>query len=733
MEDRKIKDVFKYILVGSITLFGLNSSTVYAASSDDKLSNKIHSIYNLNQIVYAKDDHASEYSNSYLECNYNSTRLLSYDKNNVSGLNTSLAYYPRLKKLIGKYYLLTYHRTLNGGSTFYNILKKNGSKYESINSGTISAAGRYIEEAYNGSNHVRVYNNADAVVYSENGKIKILIVETYRYDDTNTTKKTPVDGLSRGIGDNEANPVLDGIVMKIGTFDIENKNIVWDNFWNEDGTKTASGVKLSDYQKQQLTYSKDYKCNTTEKIILKGNSWEPSIVKSGNRIDVYFSAVTPYGFNSQNSLTKSLRLSSGVGLLTSYDNGENWNVCSDSGKCNTSNWRNNLKSVENSQVVKYYAKRISQQNLLKLNPKSTRIFTNQMPVATLLNNGKTALVMESKQLKRSENGNIFKLSFGRLAKGSEWKSLSSKEQGNEVNNSSKTQTQKFNVMEGAGPYIRQFPSGETILIYEARRKNDVVKDEGTKQVRVRMRIGDNNATPTSFMKKSAITVSSYSSSWSSVEISSSHIATVVGPAVIKEDNNKYAKIFLKDVVLNHRINAMKYTSISDWDKTLGDALFVGSSNPAQESLRVANDDSRIYLLSEVIDSSVYNRDAVTFYISSNDLNGGYYKLIVYRNGKNEPILRKYESDGKKFTTIDPKLITIKRYNSNKGYKLEVSIPRTMLKENNKLATNLKITTTLTNQTKSKIYNDNINGMTKTVNGKTVYKDTSKWIDLKLVQ
>lgn len=98
MEDRKIKDVFKYILVGSITLFGLNSSTVYAASSDDKLSNKIHSIYNLNQIVYAKDDHASEYSNSYLERNYNSTKL-SYDKDDKSGLNTSLAYYPRLKKI----------------------------------------------------------------------------------------------------------------------------------------------------------------------------------------------------------------------------------------------------------------------------------------------------------------------------------------------------------------------------------------------------------------------------------------------------------------------------------------------------------------------------------------------------------------------------------------------------------------------------------------------------------
>lgn len=724
------KSIFKYLIIGSITLFGLNSS-VYAESNNN-LSNKIHSIYDLNQIVYAKDDHSTEYSNSYLELNYNSTNL-SYDKVDANGLNTSLAYYPRLKKLVGNYYLLTYHKTLNGGSTFYNILNKNGSKYESINRGTISESGRYIEEAQKGSNHVRIYNNADAVVYSENGKIRILIIETYRYDNTNTTKKTPVSGLSDGIGDNEANPVLDGIVMKSGTFDIQNKNIVWDQFWNNDGTRTSSGAKLSDYQKQQLTYSKDYKCNTTEKIILKGNAWEPSIVKNGSQVDVYFTAVTPYGFNSQNSITKSILKSSGVGLITSYDNGENWNICSDNGKGNTSNWKNNLKSTENSQVVKYYGKRISQQNLLESSPKSNRIFTNQMPVATLLNNGKTALVMESQQLSRTKNGNLYKLSFGRLGKGYEWRSLSAKEQGNESNNSSKTQTQRFNVMEGGGPYIRQFPSGETILIYGARRKVDVVKDKGTKKVRIRMRIGDSNATSTSFLEKNATTVSGYSSSWSSVEISSSHIATIVGPAEVKENNNKYTKLFLRDVVLNHRIDAMKYRSTSDWDRTLGDALFVGSSSPAQASLRAANDDSRIYLLSEVIDSSAYNRDAVTFYISSNDLNGGYYKLIVYRNGKNEPVLRKYESNRTKFSEIDPKLITIKRYNSETGYKLEVSMPRTMLTENNKPATNLKVTTTLINQTKNKIYSDTINGMTQTVNGKVVYKDTSKWIDLKLAQ
>ena len=732
MEDRKIKDVFKYILVGSITLFGFNSSSVYAASSDDKLSNKIHSIYDLNQIVYTKDDHASEYSNSYLELNYNSS-ILSYSKDDASGLNTSLAYYPRLKKLVGNYYLLTYHRTLNGSSTFYNILSKNGSKYESINCGTISEAGRYIEEAKKGQNHVRLYNNADSVIYSENGKIKILIIETFRYDDTNTTKKTPISGLSTGIGDNEANPVLDGIVMKIGTFDTEKKNIIWDNFWNNDGTKTASGVKLLDYQKQQLTYSKDYKCNTNEKIILKGNAWEPSIVKNGKRIDVYFSAVTPYGFNSQNSVTKSLKSSSGVGLITSYDNGENWTMSSNSRNYTTSNWKNNLKSVENTQVVKYYAKRISQQNLLKLNSGSYRIFTNQMPVATLLNNGKTALVMESEQLKRTGNGNLYKLSFGRLAKGYEWKNLAASEQGNESNDSKKTQIQKFNVMEGGGPYIRQFPSGETILTYVARRKVDVVKAEKVKKVRIRMRIGDNNATSTSFTQKDPITVSGYSSSWGAVEISSSHIATIVGPAVIKENNTEYTKIFLRDAILNHRISAMKYTSTSDWDKTLGDALFVGSSSPAQSSLRAANDDSRIYLLSEVIDSSDYNKDGVTFYISSNDLNGGYYKLIIYRNEKNAPVLRKYEKDGKKYTTIDSKLITIKKYNSGTGYKIEVSMPRTMLKENNQLATNLKITTTLINQTNNRIYKDNINSMTKLVNGKMVYKDTSEWIDLKLAQ
>ena len=54
MEDRNIKKFFKYIVIGSSILFGLNSSKVYAISSNDKISNKIHSIYDLNKIIYSK-------------------------------------------------------------------------------------------------------------------------------------------------------------------------------------------------------------------------------------------------------------------------------------------------------------------------------------------------------------------------------------------------------------------------------------------------------------------------------------------------------------------------------------------------------------------------------------------------------------------------------------------------------------------------------------------------------
>ena len=712
-------------LITIVILFIIGVNDVFA--DNDGFSDTIHSIYELNQIPSAKDDHAGDYENSYLEFNKASTKEF--------GGQTELAFYPRIKKLKDNYYMLMYQRLDNGTTTYYSIVKRykdseNGLwTWKLINQGLISSTGGYGD---NKSNNKRLYTNADAVVYEENKQIKILLVETFRYDDTNTTTRVPYRCFKKGdpikrvcssrdacltktyldknnkkinivtydkekdkykvdngyicdsIGDNEANPQLDGIVMKVGTFKADKEKIEWDNI-NSCKPET----------KARSTYTTKGDCDKKELIILKGNAWEPSIIKQGKKIDVYFSAVSPYGFNANNGITNDrLKKSSGVGLLTSTNNGETWNACTtninekkeEKSVCSVANWEKNVNSTTKDDVNKYYAKRISQQNIASKNIEQGRIFTNQMPVATLLNNGRTVFVTESRYRdeptdNKDDDGNNFKISFASLSAGNTWVALTKKLQGNEK---SATQTQTFNVFDGSGPYIRQFPSGETILAYGARKR---ANEEDTAKIRVR--IGDNNATYTSFAKKEERTVFDFTSLWPSIEISSSHIATIVAPNATYKDG-KYTKssINVKDAYLNHTIKSSNYISKSDWSEQndrLGDALFIGSKSYARMSIRAENDNNNIYILSEVLDNTVQNEDAVTIYLS--DSNGSnMYKIYAYRNDSDKNVhVQKYNATTKKYeniSSVDNKKFLVRKYNkstgNDKGYKIEFTIPKSLI-------------------------------------------------------
>lgn len=110
-------------LITIVVLFMVGVNDVFA----DGLSDTIHSIYQLNRISSAKDDHYNDGSNSYLELDYRSnTKFASADLP-----TTTIARYPRIKHLTDNYYLLTYQRAENGSATYYQILEWNGTKFTS--------------------------------------------------------------------------------------------------------------------------------------------------------------------------------------------------------------------------------------------------------------------------------------------------------------------------------------------------------------------------------------------------------------------------------------------------------------------------------------------------------------------------------------------------------------------------------------------------------------------------
>ena len=770
-------------LITIVILFMVGVNDVFA--DNDGFSDTIHSIYQLNQISSAKDDHYNDNSNSYLELDYRSnTKFASADLP-----TTTIARYPRIKHLTGNYYLLTYQRAENGSNTYYQILKWNGTKFTSESKCSkkepgnciISQKGRY--KKFNVDNLVqnefseeimdnvyRYYTNADEVVYAENGKIKVLVIEAFRYTyeapstEGLTEQQKNVIESNRDKYTYDNYPKHDGLVMKRGTFNDKTYKIDW-----EEINKCTS--------ERRSTYKKDGTCDKTELIILRGNAWEPSIVKNENKIDVYFSAVSPYGFNTNNPIKKGSSLkSSGVGLLQSIDNGNSWLACDDT-SCDIDTatekdssdtkkdrkWWHNVISVYNNGVAQYYAKRISQQSVkdkytivefagkkfdegkkyhekiknkdVIVDPK--RIFTNQMPVATLLNNGKTALAMESEAecryneyidkkgnkgyiCNRLPNGNRYNLSFGILSGGQQWTSLKYNQTGS---GTSTKQSQTFNVFEGSGPYIRQFPSGEIILTYSAiKTSEDNDKVKNVPKTRVLLSDSFTDKLSSNFDSKNFLTVfGDAKTTWSNVELFSSHVATISTAEVTNNmaTEKSYAmNLLIKNALLNHTIKSSNYVSKGDWDDRSGDALFIGSESQAQMSIRAENDNNNIYILSEVLDNTVDSKDAVTIYLSSSN-GSNMYKVYAYRNASDKNVyVQKYNAATKAYESISSvdskKFSVLKKNPNNNGYKIEFTIPRSLISGNN-----IKINGMLGN-----------GAVTDTISF-TDPKDYNTWIKLKL--
>ena len=361
--------------------------------------------------------------------------------------------------------------------------------------------------------------------------------------------------------------------------------------------------------------------------IYTGTNWEPFIMQtSSGEIQVYFTQtghlLAEHGWSEE-------RRSSCVGLLRSNDDGITW-----------------------TKQVGYSAQIVMQEYVFNKN--GYDYMNDQMPVAVELNNGTIALAAEYYNAKDS-----YKISLA-YSKDNWAKSLGYNEVG--------PSTLAGSVISGAGPYIDQFYSGETVLSTHSSEMNTY--------------IGTANA---SNFKNAYSPFAGNKGHWSSVYVDSTHSVMGCMANTISGDISSPTATTLDvgRMYLNHVVYAKKSDitvdgKTDDWDNNTS-ALFIGSTSQAQMSMRFSYDDENIYILYERLDNYMMENDAEGIYIPL--ANNQYYLIKMGATG----VVQSFLFDGERMKVQNVEGISwaativggLGDTKKDTGKILEVCIPRSM--------------------------------------------------------
>jgi len=390
---------------------------------------------------------------------------------------------------------------------------------------------------------------------------------------------------------------------------------------------------------------------TEQQIVYHGRCWEPSFLQlPDGTVQMYFTHSAPkdaiYG------TAMGSHVSSGVAMLTSKDNGMSWTPL--------------------VLTYPYVAKRIAQQKIYEHN--GIDILTDQMPVAILLHDQKTIL-MSTESMRPDQSGHSASII----------RSHDFFERTLEENEYGPDDRSNF-ITSGAGPYIAQFPSGETVLSVFSGQKHKVYlgNETGTEFYLSR------NYDPLRNQKVGM---------WGDLFVADTHTLLASAGDTIVESGVKHnlnsTGIGIATLILNHRIDAKTATmridgDTSDWyDNT--DALFVGSINQAQTSIRSAHDKNYVYFLFEHLDYYLSSKDSFVFSITGKD--DTVYKIYADVTG-----VTKFEQvRNKNKTTLEAPAFAVKVWgtvdddsDTDEGYALELAIPRALLKDTDMLRVFIRV-------------------------------------------
>ena len=394
-----------------------------------------------------------------------------------------------------------------------------------------------------------------------------------------------------------------------------------------------------------------------EQVIYRGSNWEPQILQlPSGEIQVYF---THSGAKSQMQIEMgwigdNMVASSGTAIARSYDNGKTWKA---------------------NQPNSYAGYAISQRYIDTV--RGIDVFTDQMPCALLLNKYNTiAVAMESKAFYGVDYYNI-SVAYS----DDNW----SRTLGIDEEGPSDKQKDLWN---GGAPYLKQFPSGETILSYNARNVYYI-------------RLGDAKARK--FYNPCLPFGEEMTGVWGSLELDGSH--TVIG--TVQDRSSGSSNILIGRMNLNHTVAAGNMTPAIDGDNwewsNNTEAFFVGSESQAQASVRLSYDKDNVYVLVERLDVDLRPEDTVSVYLNpdSQGLGESSLRLTVGTSGLQQTA--RYSGGRWTDTAVSGARGEVllrgtvgDSSDQDEGYAVEVVIPRAALQAN---ASTLRCALVLYNQDK----------------------------------
>ena len=315
------------------------------------------------------------------------------------------------------------------------------------------------------------------------------------------------------------------------------------------------------------------------KEIYLGRNWEsaPLLLKSGE-LQLYFSHTAPkFYYEPKVKTDAKIHTSSGSAIIRSFDGGETW--------------------TPDVKEPPYAAHRVTQSYVESLE-NGTKCFTNQMPVAVELHNGDIALATES-DMARGRFMLTMSYSHDNWAR-----ALDIDEDGPE----DKSTAFDF----GAGPYIVQFDSGETLLSYNT-------ADQ------FHLRLGDEfgkNMTA----ERDIIAFDGNPGYWGCLCLDDSHRVLAAMPKVWEDRNTRPwtsdNDMMLCRYYLNHTVYAPALNSTEPYEdeawKDNTDVLFLGAQSDSQLSLGFAHDSEKIYVRCDRLDRTAGKCGSEKIFLSIGD-------------------------------------------------------------------------------------------------------------------
>ena len=336
--------------------------------------------------------------------------------------------------------------------------------------------------------------------------------------------------------------------------------------------KTYNYINSKTDQGLVIRRSKDCgKTWTNEQTIYNGPCWEAHLMEPDPGVlHCYFAESRPWISGSH----------SGTSLVVSNDGGNTWSpaVGNEPYRVMRKKWWSDLNQ--------------------------TYFYTDQMAVGVILNGtNQMAFATECVASRDLSNKQTYFISVVYSPENGQWKHLT----GDEVADCERLD----NFLSGGGPYLVQFPSGETVVAYSNSKDSKMHYTMG--DARARNFSGDYISLP-------------HKGSWGGMEVDSPHSAifcrTSTEASVTGSDRST---LMLARFALNHSIRATARGAELDadnkeWQKT-DDALFLGSESPIEATLRCSQDSENIYFLIEVQDDNLSDSDNVTIMLSPELENG----------------------------------------------------------------------------------------------------------------